>query len=401
MKQAFLSMLGCITATALLASDHIDGPVTTKHGVSDLTDFYAFPSPSSPGKWTLVLNLYPLAWRESHFSSKVEYSFILREAEMVPDGANKLKVRINKAGEKTITCRFFTPHEHASHTATCDAGNGMKRTVALDVIDTRPDSSGLLFFHGHRSDPFFFNASWAGSLLDAGKISPPVKSNTISRMNVLSLVVELDLNALFGKKAGLLALAARCVSVDETSGQRRQMDRIGRPEVTNIILHGHKGEPELRDAYNRESPFPPRGKIVAAYRERMIRNFAFYDMSDGKADWSDEQRATYARLMMDDYLLINASKPSSSAQRRGYFSIETDVLNGIRSTAAGGRTLTDDFMDQLYTYMINRNHGSPIGDGVNAPCRAVSDTFPYLAEPDTSLLGWMKAKVGRLATGSR
>jgi hypothetical protein len=400
MKLFLLAWFGCFSVTALLASDHIDGPVTTKHGVSDLTDFYAFPSPSAPGHWTLILNLYPLARQESHFSSKVEYSFIFREAEMVPCGAQKLKVRIQKSGEKIITCRFVTPHDHASHTATCDAGNGMKRTVEFNAIDTKPDSSGLLFYHGRRSDPFFFNTGWAGNLISNGRISTPARSNTMSSTNVLSLVVELDLNALFGKKVGLLAVAAQSVSVDEFSGQRQQLDRVGRPEVTNIILHTRKGEPELRDSYNHESPFRVNESHAAAYRQRMTRNLAFYDMSDGTADWSDAQRAAYTEMLLNDCLLINAARSSSSAKSRGYFSIETDVLNGKRSNSAGGRALTDDFMDRLYTFMINRNTGRTISDGINAPSRPVSDAFPYLAAPDTGLLGWIKAKVGRLATGS-
>ncbi|OYW74932.1 MAG: hypothetical protein B7Z37_15630 [Verrucomicrobia bacterium 12-59-8] len=401
MKLFLLTLFGYFSATALFASDHIDGPVTTKHAVSDLTDFFVFPSPSTPGHWTLVLNLYPLAREESHFSSKVEYSFILREAEIVPDGAQKLKVRINSTDEKIITCRFVTPHDHVSHTATCDAGNGMKRTVELNAIDTKPDSSGLLFFHGRRSDPFFFNSDWALELISKGKISPPAKSNTMSDTNILSLVVELDLNALFGKNVSLVALAAQSVSVDEVSGQRKQLDRIGRPEVTNIILPARKGEPELRDSYNQESPFQVKQAHEAAYRGRMTRNLAFYDMSDGTADWSDEQRAAYVEMLLDDCLLINAAKSSSRTKTQGYFSIETDVLNGIRSDAPGGRALTDDFMDQLYTYMINRNTGRTISDGVSAPSSAVSDAFPYLAAPDTGIMGWIKAKIGRLFTGSR
>jgi hypothetical protein len=401
MKLFLLALLGYFSAPSLIASDHIDGPVTTKHGVSDLTDLYAFPSPSNPGHWTLILNLYPLAQKQSHFSSKVEYSFTLREAEIVPDGAHQLKVSIKSSGEKTITCRFVTPHDHANHTATCDAGSGMKRTVEFNAIDTKPDSSGLLFFHGRRSEAFFFNAGWAGSLINKGKISPPAKANTLSSTNVLSLVVELDLNALFGKKVSLVALTAQSVSVDECTGQRQPMDRIGRPEVTNVLLPARKGEPELRDSYNQENPFHLQQAHAAAYRGRMTRNLAFYDMSDGTADWSEAQRAALVEMLLDDCLLINAAKSASRAKSRGYFSIETDVLKGINSESPGGRALTDDFMDQLYTYMINRNTGKAISDGVNAPSRAVSDSFPYLAAPDTSIRAWIKAIIGRLVTGSR
>ena len=82
-------------------------------------------------------------------------------------------------------------------------------------------------------------------------------------------------------------------------------------------------------------------------------------------------------------------------------SIEKDLLRGIRSDALGGRALGEDFMDELTTFTINRNAGSRISDGILAPSKAVSDVFPYLAAPDRSVLGWIKAKVGRLAIGSR
>ncbi len=397
----FLPLFAVLFVGGLFASDHIDGPVTTKHAVSDLTDLYAFPSPSTPGRWTLVLNVRPMALSDSHFSSKVEYRFLLREATLAPGPAGTLKLRTHEASERKITIRFDTPEDHARHTATCDAGNGMRRTVEFNAVDARPDSSGLRFFHGLRSDPFFFNSSWVGKLISNGKISRPYRSNTMNRMNALSLVVELDLDVLFGRQVTYVALAAQSVARNGTDGSVTPLDRVGRAEVTNILLHAQRGDADLRDSYNLERPFrvnPTRG---AAYLERFRRNLRLYDAADGKTDWNEGKQGAFAAMLLEDHLLINSAQARSRSPRTGYLSIEKDLLRGIRSDALGGRALGEDFMDELTTFTINRNAGSRISDGILAPSKAVSDVFPYLAAPDRSVLGWIKAKVGRLAIGSR
>lgn len=397
----FLPLFAVLFVSGLFASDHIDGPVTTKHAVSDLTDLYAFPSPSQPGRWTLVLNVRPMALSDSHFSSQVEYRFLLREAAVAAGPAGTLKLRTRETDDRMIRIRFDTPEDHARHTATCDAGNGRRRTVEINVVDARPDSSGLLFFHGLRSDPFFFNSSWVGKLISGGKISPPAKANTMKRMNVLSLVVELDLDALFGHPVSLVAIAAQSVALDARGGVAATLDRVGRAEVTNILLHSQRGDAELRDSYNLERPFrvnPARG---AAYLERFTRNLRLYDAADGKLDWNEARRGALAAMLLEDHLIIDAAQARTSAPRTGYLGIEKDWLLGLRSDAVGGRALADDFMDELCTFAVNRNTGPRISDGIREPSKAVSDAFPYLAAPDRSVLGWLKAKVGRLGTGSR
>lgn len=396
----FLFVMGCFASDCLLASDHIDGPVTTKHAVTDLTDLYAFPSLSRPGYWTLVLNVYPMAMKTSHFSSQVEYAFILREASVIQGRGGRLKLRTNAASERTITCRFDTPHDHASHTSTCDAGNGMKRTVVFNAVDAKPDRSGLLFYTGLRSDPFFFNAGWAVKWTFKGRLSPPAKSNTMTEVNVLSLVVELDVAALFGRQVGLVALVAQSSSLDGASGSKAPLDRVGRPEVTNILLNAHEQETELRDRYNLERPFRVDPANARDYLARVSRNIGFYDGMDGTTEWSDDARQAYAELMLEDYLVFNASMSSAADAKVGYFTIETDLLNGISSTALGGRKLTDDFMDRLYTLLINRGVGKSISDGVSLPANPISNTFPYLAPPSGGMMSWIKTRLGRFATGS-
>src|SRR5881397_1943328 len=46
-------LLSGLALTPIFASDHIDGPITTKHKVGDLTDLFAFPTPNASGSLTL------------------------------------------------------------------------------------------------------------------------------------------------------------------------------------------------------------------------------------------------------------------------------------------------------------------------------------------------------------
>lgn len=396
-----LILLGSLCEATLLGTDHIDGPVTTRHAVTDLTDLYAFPSPEQKGRWTLVLNVYPMALQTSHFSSLVEYTFLLREAEVMTDRRGKSTIRTLPASEKTITCRFSTPHDHSAHTSTCDAGNGMKRTVGFNIIDKTADDSGLLYFHGLRSDPFFFNAGWAGKLINKGKLSPPAKSNTMSGVNVLTMVVELDLAKLFGHEVRLVAISAASFTNDVMTKSRRNLDRVGRPEVTNVFLAAHKGQSELRDLYNQEPLFHQSAKHDPAYLQRMVKNIGFYDMADKSRQWQDSDKQACAEMILEDYLVINASKNQHDSSQTRYFGIETELLKNNLQQGIGGRSLSDDVMDIIYTLVVNRDNGTKISDGCNQPSRASSRKFPYLAPPDTSKLGWLKTKIGRLATGSR
>jgi len=276
----------------------------------------------------------------------------------------------------------------------------MKRTVVFNAVDVTPDRSGLLFYHGLRSDPFFFNAGWAAKWTFKGRLSPPAKSNTMTDVNVLSLVVELDVAALFGRPVGLIALAAQSSSLDDVSGSKTPLDRVGRPEVTNILLNAHGEESDLRDRYNRERPFRVDPANAREYVERISRNMGFYDRMDVTMDWSDDARRSYAEMVLEDYLVFNASKNSPSDAKVGYFTIETDLLNGISSKALGGRKLSDDFMDRFYTLLLNRGVGKSISDGVSRPSNPTSATFPYLAPPVGGMMSWIKTKMGRLATGS-
>ncbi len=59
-------------------SDHFSGPAAMADPASDITDFYAFPSPERPGNLVLIMNVFPMASPQAFFSDVVTYRFRLR-----------------------------------------------------------------------------------------------------------------------------------------------------------------------------------------------------------------------------------------------------------------------------------------------------------------------------------
>ena len=103
--------------------------------------------------------------------------------------------------------------------------------------------------------------------------------------NVLSLVVEVDAALLGG--VGLVGVVAETL----TRGTFNvRIERVGRPEVKNMMLAMKQFDPvnrdlEIRDLYNMEDGFQLGEAYRGAYRARLNANLAFWDGIDGKTDW--------------------------------------------------------------------------------------------------------------------
>lgn len=363
-----------------LSSDHIDGPITTKHAVADLTDLFVFPTPNTPGSLTLILNAYPFAPSYAHFPERVTYTFLIRKAEISSAGG---RPTFQTGEEVRLCCEFKTPHDSAKHTVTCKSSSGVQAT---SLVNQSSSTGDFRVFAGLRSDPFFFNGKWAVSVSTRGVLLPPQKRNSMNSLNVLSIVIDIETSKLFaGPLPSLLAVTATTTTQDDATSPVRQLDRIGRPEITNVTMVAN-GAKDLRDLYNKEPPFSSPGD-VGSYRTRLRDNIAFYDHIDGKVEWAEVDKDALADLLLNDFLVIDLAKPSGSD---AFFEIERALLDGRDHVTCGGRKPADDIMDTLLTYYINRGLGPAVHDGVDKPEKAISDSFPYLAPPSTGL--WAKAK---------
>ncbi len=390
--QRWISLVvGILIAAPLFASDHIDGPVTTAHRVADLADLFAFPTPAQPGFLTIILDAYPLVPGNGHFSDKVTYTILVRRASIRESGGSAY---FETGEEVALDCTFETPEVTANHVVTCASANGLGAQTKYGAVSDADRGAGIRLYAGMRADPFFLNADFFSDAI-AGKLDPPDASNTMIGANVLSLVLELDLGRLYGNRPALVAVAAETTTRDAPGAPLRRLDRVGRPEITNLSM-APRNEPDLRDLYNLDRPFRVSAARQNIYQEKLARNIAFFDALDGRKDWPDRERDELARLIADDSLIVDVSKPCPA---QSFLEIERSVLQHKAHQTCGGRRPDDDIMDALYTLYVAGWNGRPVRDGVDRPAAAVAARFPYLAAPDLGFWSMVRVSLARWFLG--
>jgi hypothetical protein len=206
----------------------------------------------------------------------------------------------------------------------------------------------------------------------------------VSNFNVLGVVLEVDRDLLLHNGGGpLFGVVAETVVAGKIPVR---LERVGRPEIKNVILSKKEFDEinrdlEIRDLYNLEDAFHLSKEYRGVYRARLNANLAAIDCLDGKRDWPLGPDGTHplTDLLLDDYLVVDVSRPFSA---NGCLEIEHAVLEGRPHQTCGGRWFNDDVMDTLYTLLINAAQGPRINDGVDRATVPASEVFPYLMPPN-------------------
>jgi hypothetical protein len=197
-------------------------------------------------------------------------------------------------------------------------------------------------------------------------------------------VVEVDCAPLLRQGGGsLFAVVGETVVAGKLP---IRLERVGRPEIKNLILQWKQYDQvnrdmELRDIYNLEDAFHMGKDYLGAYRARLNANLPVFDGFDGKIDWTPDAQGSHplTELLLADYLVVDVSKPYAE---ESFFEIEQALMAGCAHTTCGGRSLNDDVMDTLATLLIKASNGSRIRDGVSQATVRAAETFPYLAPPN-------------------
>jgi hypothetical protein len=365
-------------------SDHISGPRALADPIADITDVYAFPSPEQAGHLVLVVNTLPFAQPSALFSDGLIYRFRLRP--LSAGGLGDPAPFAVGEEEFAFDCVFSDPAagdgtRGQEGVCTTPAGD----TVTFPVHDEQGGSGqGVRVFAGPRWDSFIMDAPAALKTIATGELAfTDSGAIYMDGKNVLSLVVEFDCERFFGS-AELVGVVAETL----TRGRFNvRIERVGRPEVKNMMLAPKQFDPvnrdlEIRDLYNMEDAFHLEDGYLGAFRARLNANLAFWDGLDGKKDWPTDGNGSHplTELFLADFLIVDPGKPY--AEQGSFLEIERAALDGRAHETCGGRAPNDDVMDTLFTLMINAGKGPVIRDGVDEATRSASRSFPYLAAPN-------------------
>jgi len=362
-------------------SDHISGPRALADPIADITDVYAFPSPERPGHLVLVMNTLPFAKLSNPLSEGLLYRFRVRPLMATAPGE---PAPFAAGAQEFVFDTVFSPPKTVQpfeQEGTCTTPAG--ESVSFTVNDERGGSGhGVRVFAGARWDPFILDAPAALKTVATGELafSDP-GAIFLDGKNVLALVVEVDC-ALLGD-AEMVGVVAETL----TRGKFNvRIERVGRPEVKNLMLGPKQFDPvnqdlEIRDLYNMEDAFGLQDGYLGAYRARLNANLAFWDGLDGKADWpTNGDGHPLTELVLADFLVVDVTKPY--AEQGSFLEIELAARRGVPHETCGGRALNDDVMDTFFTQLINAGNGPVIRDGVDHSSRPASRSFPYLAPPN-------------------
>jgi hypothetical protein len=364
-------------------SDHVDGPRQIGDPASDLTDLFAFTSPEDAGRIVLALDVFPSAGAGAMFSNVVNHSIVVRHATVA--GLGEAAKFTTGDQEYRFNCRF-SALEHGSAGAnpiqrgTCAFPNGQE--VGLVVNDeqgaTTPDGI-FRVFAGLRSDPFYL-AWFVGAL----KKVP----NLLEHDNVLSIVIEFDprrvLDTDKGSLFGVIAETTPVPGPPTPIGRPiPRFDWVGRPEQSNMRLNNPAmvGTDDLRDLWNQQTPFAMAAELQPLFRQRLTESLAIWDKRDDKTDWTPPALAAAANVYLDDFLLIDVSKPVNDTS---FFEIEKSTLHGQAYQTGGGRTVNANVVDMMITWMVN-NDREFLQGGAKGATKPGGDKFPYLAAPNQEL----------------
>ena len=362
-------------------SDHISGPRALAEPIADITDVYAFPSPERTGRLVLVMNTLPFAQPSDRFSDGLVYRFRIRP--LTPGAGNDSAPFVVAEDEFVFDCVFAEPDDDAAQQGTCTTPAG--ETVTSGVDDERGASGdGVRVFAGQRWDPFIMDAPAALKTIATGKLAFTDSGEIyLDGKNVLSLVLEVDCGRVF---PGLELVGV--VAETLTRGKLNvRIERVGRPEVKNLMLAPKQFDPvnrdlEIRDLYNMEDAFHLSSTYEGAYRARLNANLAFWDGLDGKTDWpaGGDGAHPLTELVLADYLVVDVTKPY--VEQGSFLEIERAHREGRAHETCGGRAPNDDVMDTLFTLLVNAGNGPVVRDGVDQSSRPASHGFPYLAAPN-------------------
>ena len=224
-----LTLVFGLVALPASAADHLDGPMAKSDGRLDITDVYAFQSPSNPANTVLIMNVDPVAG-------------VLSPTTFHPDASYDFKIDANGDAKEDITYKLtFSAVANGTQNVLLRrvpaSGGGVVLARGQTGANIAVRGGGMLRA-GVFDDPFFFDllAFKNGLAFCPGGVG----TNFFAGLNVASIVLEVPSSSL-GRNIGVWA---------RTTLGGQQIDRMGRPAINTVFEHTDAG----KDAFNAGIP---------------------------------------------------------------------------------------------------------------------------------------------------
>ena len=326
---------------AARAADHLDAPGLTPPGGSvqtDITDVYAFQSPSNPANSVLVANVNTgTAGTNATFGRGIPgvgntrgvlYNLnVDNNGDAVTDV--NLRIRFGKPAEDGS--QPFELRRNGKLLISMDEGSSTAFGAAPNIVTV----GDVKAFAGRRDDPFFFDlAAFLG--LNGRSFCDGQQTDFFAGRNVSSIVLELPSSMLTADSAHPKIGVWASTNADDI-----QIDRMGRPAINTVFNHG-----EEKNQFNAGDP-------VNDWRDfgaRFVTELTALGATDPNG---------LAHVLLPDILTYDTSSPLGFASLNGR-QLSDDVIDTELSLITGGK-LTTDCVGNDSTF---------------------SNTFPYLGSPN-------------------
>ena len=217
----FAALIAARPSALARAADHLDAPGLTSPGGDgrvDITDVYAFQSPSTAADTVLILDVDPLAG-------------IVNPTTFHPDADYDIKIDTNGDAKEDLTYRanFSQPDNMGVQTMTLRLipAKGKSAVVAKGPTgSTLSVKGGGMVRAGLFDDPFFLDVD---AFLGTGgrTFCDGAQVNFFGGLNVLSIVLEVPSTRLGTNTIGVCG---------RTALNNQQIDRMGRPLVNGALI---------------------------------------------------------------------------------------------------------------------------------------------------------------------
>jgi Domain of unknown function (DUF4331) len=427
-----------------LASSHREAPLISQDPLADNTDVYAFVSPASPDKVTLISNFIPLQLPASgpnfwKFDDNVLYEIMVdNDGDAVEDITFQFKFRTEVRNQNTFLYntgpiaslddadwnvrqfydviridgprRFGYRRVLAEDVPSPPVNVGNRSLPNYDMVAAqaiRMLDNGVQVFAGQRDEGFYVNLG----VFDLLSV-PPVDFNTpdsTAGLNVHSIAIELpiamltsnrrrpqsatDANAVIGvwSTASRQTFTARAGGNEAHFGNWVQVSRLGQPLVNEVVI-----PMGVKDKFNSIPPTQDAAALPFVVDPEVPKLLsALFGVKSPPAPRNDLVTIFLKgipglnqppKVKPSEMLRLNVAIPPSASPN------PLGVLAGDIAGFPNGRRVGDDVTDIALRAMagatpltpqFNTGINAQLSDGVSGNDVPYLSAFPYLASPQS------------------